>query len=259
MKQKQKQKQTQNVKQVVNINLAKPPKKSVVEKPPVSNIPINIIRMNEPPQPLASQLFYNTPVIEPLKRIQDPSRLLNEPTAPIRSEISTQLEPTIRREMSTQIEPTIRREMSTQIEPPTRENMSTQVDAPARNSMATQVEAPFRFNTSTQIDAPTRSNMATQAELPILLPETPIRSDASTSTQVEAKKRGRKPKTEEEKAQDREIQRRKREDAKAQIEQQKMIEGLKKLEEQLGGSPDSTDEGKRTPKGKTGGGGGKPK
>lgn len=80
LKQKQRQSQTQ----VVNINLSKSKRRST-PKPPVSNVPINIIRMNEPPMQLASQPMYQQPLREPLKDPTAPSILL--PTAPVASDV----------------------------------------------------------------------------------------------------------------------------------------------------------------------------
>jgi hypothetical protein len=81
MKRTQQQKgkgQTQKQTQIVNISLARTRARA---KPPVSNIPINLIRMNEPPLQLASQPMYQQPLREPLKEPTAPSILL--PTAPV--------------------------------------------------------------------------------------------------------------------------------------------------------------------------------
>lgn len=85
VKQKQKQKQKQT--QIVNINLAKPRARSA-PKAPVSSLPVNIIRMNEPAANLMAQPF-SVPVREPLKEPTAASRLLGE--APVqRQEMETQ-------------------------------------------------------------------------------------------------------------------------------------------------------------------------
>ena len=65
--------QSQKQTQIVNINLAKARSRSAPK--PVSSVPVNIIRMNEYPQQLASQPT-NQILREPLKEVVAPSRLL---------------------------------------------------------------------------------------------------------------------------------------------------------------------------------------
>lgn len=78
MKRTQQQKgkgQSQKQTQIVNIHLGKSKGRSAPRKPPVSNIPPNMIRLNQPSTTLISQPMVQ-PVREPLKEVVASSQLL---------------------------------------------------------------------------------------------------------------------------------------------------------------------------------------
>jgi len=88
MKRTQQQKgkgQSQKQTQIVNINLGKSKGRSAPRRPPVSNIPQNMIRLNEPSTTLIAQPMVQ-PVREPLKEVVGSSQLLGSSvpvTAPV--------------------------------------------------------------------------------------------------------------------------------------------------------------------------------
>lgn len=67
--------QSQKQTQIVNINLGKSKGRSAPRKPPVSNIPQNMIRLNEPSTTLIAQPMIQ-PLREPLKEVVASSQLL---------------------------------------------------------------------------------------------------------------------------------------------------------------------------------------
>ena len=69
--------QSQKQTQIVNISLARP--KGRARAAPKPAVPINMVRLNEPPQQLVSQPV-NQIMREPLKEVVDPSKLLYEGT-----------------------------------------------------------------------------------------------------------------------------------------------------------------------------------